>query len=136
MAITPFAKVSDYEDRYGEVENPTQILTLLTDATAFISEYPGFNMLDSTSDGYDLQQANLKRVCCSVVRRALSAGPWTGLSNVSQGADGYNASLSVANPTEDFYLTSQERKALGISGSVIGTVYAAIHGPCGGVIWP
>lgn len=47
---------------------------------------------------------------------------WSGLSNVSQGAGGYNASATVANPGEDFYLPKGDRLALGIGRARIGAV--------------
>lgn len=136
MAITPFATLDDYEARYGDPSEPEQVTTLLSDATAFIMGTPGFSQLASDDAGYELQQANLNRVCCAVVHRALSAGQWAGMSSVSQGADGYSASVSLANPTEDFYLTKQEKRTLGIFGAQVGTIGAAIHDGAGDVIWP
>lgn len=122
-AVTPFATVEDYEARYGEVEDRDRVETLLGDATAFIAEYKGFTLLGPGDAGYDLQQANLVRVTCAVVHRALSAGELAGLSSYSQTAVGYSASVSVANPTEDFYLTKSDRKALGIGGGRIGQTW-------------
>lgn len=118
--MEPFATVEQYEARYGDVEDQKQVETLLGDASAFIAAQPGFSLLGPNDDGYDLQQANLVRVTCAVVHRSLSAGDFTGLSSVSQGAGGYTATVNVYNPGEDFYLTKAERRTLGIGGGRIG----------------
>lgn len=118
-----FATVKDYEDRYGDVNDTERIGTLLTDASVFIAAQPGFTLRESDN----LQAANLVRVTCAVVHRALSAGEWAGLNSVSQSGGGYSATVNVANPTEDFYLTKADRRALGFAGVRIGSISAAVH---------
>lgn len=122
-----FATVSDYEARYGEVDDREQVETLLGDASAFIAAQPGFRLLPEDDDGYALQQSNLVRVTCAVVHRSLSAGDWAGLSNASQTAGSYTASVTIANPAEDFYMTKAEKRSLGIAGSRIGTIGPVVH---------
>lgn len=134
--MEPFATVEDYEARYGEVEDRDRMETLLGDATAFIAGYPGFKQLGPGDAGYDMQWANLVRVACAVVHRSLSAGDLAGLSSYSEGGVGYTASVNVYNPSGDYYLTSAEKRALRIHGSTVGTIGAAIHAPCGEVVWP
>lgn len=118
-----FATVQDYEDRYGDVEDTAQLGVLLSDASAYIAAQPGFRLLGLDDDGYDLQQANLVRVTCSVVHRSLSAGDLAGLSSYSEGGVGYTASVSVANPSEDFYLTKSDKAALGIGAGRVGSTW-------------
>lgn len=130
--MTPFATVEDYEARYGEVEDRDRVETLLGDATSFIEAQPGFRY----DAGDFTQAANLTRICCAVVYRSLAAGDLAGLSSYSQGGVGYTASVNVYNPSGDYYLTSAEKRALGIHGSTVGTIGAAIHAPCGEVVWP
>ena len=114
--MTLFATVDDYVARYGEVDDPGRLAALLGDATAFIDSYPGF-----TFRGDDmLQAANLVRVCCSVVYRSLSAGDLAGVSSYSQGGVGYSASVTLSNPSGDFYLTASEKRSLGIGRGRIG----------------
>ena len=125
--MEPFATVSDYEARYGEVDDSEQVETLLGDASAFIAAQPGFRLLPEDDDGYALQQANLVRVTCSVVHRSLLSGDWAGFSNASQTAGNYTASVTIANPTEDFYMTKAEKRSLGITGGRIGTIEPAVH---------
>lgn len=121
--MKPFATVEDYEARYGDVDDQQQVKTLLGDASAFIAAQPGFRLLSSDDDGYDLQQANLVRVTCAVVHRSLSAGDLAGLGSYSEGGVGYTASVSVSNPAGDFYLTKAEKRALAIGGGRIGQTW-------------
>ena len=128
-----FATVQDYEDRYGDVEDTAQLGVLLSDASAYIAAQPGFEYADSTDPRYEVQWANLTRVTCSVVHRALSAGDLAGMSSYSEGGVGYTASVSVANPSEDFYLTKSEpllrvmwdadKAALGIGAGRVGSTW-------------
>ena len=111
-----FATVDDYIARYGEVEDPDRISVLLGDASAFIESQPGF-ILNPDSE---VQALALTIVTCSLVHRSQSAGAWAGLSNVSQGGDGYTASATVYNPSGDFYLTKQEKRPLGVGTGRIG----------------
>ena len=114
------ATVFDYEARYGEAEDPERLSVLLEDATAFVMAQPGVSLPGDSDACCSVMRANLTRVICAVVHRALSAGELAGLSSVSQGASGYTATVSVANPGEDFYLTKADRQALGIGVGRIG----------------
>lgn len=114
--MTLFATVDDYEARYGEAEDPDRISVLLGDASAFIEAQPGFTLNPDS----EVQALALTIVTCSLVHRSQSAGAWAGLSNVSQGGDGYTASATVYNPSGDFYLTKQEKRLLGVGTGRIG----------------
>lgn len=131
-----FATITDYESRYGEFDDSERLETLLGDASAYIAAQPGFLLLTEDDERYALQQANLVRVTCSVVHRSLLSGDLAGLNSYSEGGVGYTASVNVYNPSGDFYLTKAEKQALGIHGSMVGTIPAAIHAPCGEVVWP
>lgn len=122
--MTPFATVADYEARYGEVEDEARVSALLQDATNIIASQPGF----STRDCDETWWGVLETVTCAMVHRSMMAGSYAGLSNVSQGAGGYTASVSVYNPGGDLYLTRNEKRALGIGGARIGSVAPVIDG--------
>ena len=122
--MTPFATVEDYEARYGEVEDEARVSALLQDATNIIARQPGF--CDKNRD--DTWWVVLETVTCAMVHRSLMSGAYAGLSNVSQGAGGYTASVAVYNPGGDLYLTRNERRALGLGGARIGSVAPAIDG--------
>ena len=122
--MTPFATVEDYETRYGEVDDEARVSALLQDATNIIASQPGFS-----TDGRDeTWWGVLETVACAMVHRSMMSGSYAGLSNVSQGAGGYTASVSVYNPGGDLYLTRNERRALGIGGARIGSVAPYIAG--------
>lgn len=55
----------------------------------------------------------LKLVCCSMVARALQSGG-AGVSQESWGASPYSGSVTYANPSGDLYLTSFEKRLLGV----------------------
>ncbi|HJA28461.1 MAG TPA: phage Gp19/Gp15/Gp42 family protein [Candidatus Olsenella pullicola] len=114
--MTPFADVADYEARYGEVEDEARVSALLQDATNIIASQPGFEL----RDGDDTFIGVLETVACAMVHRSLMSGAYAGLSNVSQGAGGYTASVAVYNPGGDLYLTRNEKRALGIGCGRIG----------------
>ena len=114
--MEPFATAEDYETRYGEVEDEARVSALLQDATNVIASQPGFEL----RGGDDTFVGVLETVTCAMVHRSLMSGAYAGLSNVSQGAGGYTASVAVYNPGGDLYLTRNERRALGIGGGRIG----------------
>ena len=122
--MTPFATVEDYETRYGGVEDEARVSALLQDATNIIASQPGF----STCGRDETWWGVLETVTCAMVHRSMMSGSYAGLSNVSQGAGGYTASVSVYNPGGDLYLTRNEKRALGIGGARIGFVAPAIDG--------
>ena len=122
--MEPFATVEDYEVRYGEVEDEKRVSALLQDATNVIASQTGFAM----REGDDTWLGVLETVTCAMVHRSLMSGAYAGLSNVSQGAGGYTASVAVYNPGGDLYLTRNEKRALGIGGARIGSVAPVIDG--------
>ena len=122
--MTPFATAEDYEARYGKVDDEERISKLLQDATNIIASQPGFCDKDRDETWWGV----LETVTCAMVHRSMMAGSYAGLSNVSQGAGGYTASVSVYNPGGDMFLTRNEKKALGIGGARIGSVAPAIDG--------
>ena len=124
--MTPFATVEDYEARYGEVEDEARVFALLQDATNIIASQPGFAMRDD-----ETWYGVLETVTCAMVHRSMMSGAYAGLSNVSQGAGGYTASVAVYNPGGDLYLTRNEKRALGIGGARIGSVAPRICGRYG-----
>lgn len=114
--MLPYATVEDYEDRYGQVEDPLRLGTLLEDATALISGLAGVQCERPDC----AMEARLRSVCCSVVHRSLSAGDLAGMSNYSQTGVGYSASVTVSNPAGDMYLTATEKRLLGIGRARVG----------------
>jgi hypothetical protein len=114
MALTPFATLEDLTARYGWLDESQQARApqLLLDATALIMQAAASNGIDLSSPGDALAQS-LVAVTCSVVMRALTA-PSPGAKSYQQTAGPYSEMLSFEAPGGDLYLTSSERKRLGI----------------------
>lgn len=111
-----YATLDDYEARYGETDQPERVKVLLEDASALIDALPGFALRPD-----DLTQAaNLTRVTCSVAHRSMTSGDLDGVTQYSQTAVGYSAQLTYANPSGDLYITSQERRSLGLGVGRVG----------------
>lgn len=114
--MAAYATLDDYEARYGETDQPERVKVLLEDASALIDALPGFTLRPD-----DLTQAaNLTRVTCSVAHRSMTSGDLDGVTQYSQTAVGYSAQLTYANPSGDLYITSQEKRSLGIGAGRIG----------------
>ena len=117
--MEPFATVEDYEARYGAAEDGERLETALSDASAYIaSEMARAGVAVDLDD--EAQAAALTYVTCLLVNRVERSGMYAGLSNVSQGAGGYTASVSVYNPGGGFRLYAEERRMLGIGGGRVG----------------
>lgn len=86
---------------------------LIQDALDKIS----LNSVGSPSD------ATVRRVCCSMVIRAMSAGTdgVLGVTQSSWSASPYSASQTFSAPSGDLYLTAQERRELGQGVGRIGS---------------
>lgn len=105
----PFADPKDLQDRWfgmpEDLDN-TRLLVVLGDVSQFLLDiYP--QGVARSSD------QTLKRVVCSVARRALEApAELIGMESATETAGQVSLSLRPTNPHGDFYLTSMERKAL------------------------
>ena len=111
-----FATVDDLQKRWkalSDIEKP-RAETLLLDASAIISTMCAQSgiTIDKTDE---LQALNLNSITCEMVKRAmLSPLDQAPMSNYSQTAGSYSESGTFVNPTGDLYLTSNEKKRLGI----------------------
>lgn len=65
--------------------------------------------------------ANLEMVTVESVRRQMAA-PALPATQMSQGAGSYTASVQLANPSGDWYLTGAEKDLLGIGGCAVFSV--------------
>ena len=112
-----FASISDYEAKYGEVGDVCALQTWLDDATVHLTA-----LLGETLDPENATQtAALMTVCRDMAHRAYaSVAPGYGVTSYSQGANGFNESMSYANATGDLYLTKAERLLLGIGTQQVG----------------
>lgn len=101
-----FATVSDLQARWPDMPpgSHEHAATLLEDASQF--------MVDVVPSTVDARPGTRRRIVCAVVRRAMEA-PSEGMSQMSFVTGPFNVSQSPANPHGDFYLTRNEKRALG-----------------------
>lgn len=104
----PFATIGDMEDRWPDMPTGSASLVgvLLEDASQFI--------LDVCPSAAEASEATRKRIVCSVVRRTVDTdSDLIGLESVQNGSGPFQETRKALNPHGDFYLTAQEKKALG-----------------------
>ena len=115
-----FADVKDLESRWRVMDSAEKARAgiLLYDASAIISSAMASVGVE-VDDEDEIQEANLVRVCCAMVQRAMAQG-----DGEQQHAWGGNI---VTNPSGDLYLSKSDKKSLGIGRARIG--FASM---CGG----
>ena len=142
--MQPFASVTEYEARYGTVPDTQTLTECLEDATAMICA-----ALDAAGVDYSNPSTTyadrLMRVCRQIAHRAMDATPPAGgidapfgVSQATQSAGGYSLSYSFANPYGDLFITSAERRLLGIGGIHFSNMRPWItprRGRGGGLAW-
>ncbi len=128
--MDPFATVEEYRARYPDDETTDSVLlAVLLEATDLISAELDAHDIDY-SDPSETFTARLARICKSVTRRAVGASSGQdvpfGATQLSETAAQFSASVQLANPYGDLFLTEQERKSLGI-----GAAKACVVSPYG-----
>lgn len=116
-----FASLQDLEARLkggvapGDKERAE---VLLEDASALLVSLG----VDAMSEDLTLLD-NAKRVCCSMVARSLNASTdMMGVTQMSQTAGPYTMSFTPSNSGGDLYLTSMEKKSLGIGRAKVYSI--------------
>lgn len=126
----PFATVDDLKARWPDfpVGAETHATVLLEDASQFI--------LDTVPTAGDAAAATRRRIVCAVVKRSMeaAAADTAGFESVQESTGPFSFGGKPVNPNGDFYLTKQERKALGDGaqrafGIAIGGAAASPHVP-------
>lgn len=110
-----FATVKDLEQRWRVMDSAekSRAGVLLQDAAAIITaamQRSGVKLDEKN----ETQAANLVRVSCAMVQRAMAQG-----DGEQEHAWGGNL---VTNPSGDLYLSKADRKSLGIGGARIGVL--------------
>lgn len=108
-----FATVNDLESRWRTMDasEKKRAAILLEDAAAIIAASLEQSGVEVAEDD-EIQAANLVRVSCAMVQRAMAQG-----DGEQEHAWGGNI---VANPSGDLYLSKADRKSLGIGRGRIG----------------
>lgn len=111
----PFATPDDLASRWRELGDGDRkrAETLLGDASAMLATEMG--RCGVRIDEEDEVQASLLcLVCCSMVRRAMASETYADVKSKSLTAGPYSGQVTFANPTGNMYITSDERRLLGI----------------------
>jgi hypothetical protein len=117
--MTDYATVADIEKRLGRSLSPEEqekATAFIRDATVYIRAQAG---IPAPAPAYMTEL--LRTICCAVVLRSFQATAF-GVSSVQQTAGPYSENFSFANPSGDLYLTSAEKKMLGIGKQKIGSI--------------
>lgn len=110
-----FATVKDLESRWRALNGnePKQAEALLFDAAAIITSAMNQSGIAIDEDD-EVQAANLVRVSCAMVQRAMAQGD-------GEQSHAWGGNL-VMNPSGDLYLSKADRKSLGIGRMRVGFV--------------
>lgn len=124
--MDPFASVEEYRDRYpNDAVEDTALAECLMDATDLILSELDDPDVEERRGRDEAFARRLRRVCRTVAHRALGGGDGTevpfGATQLNETADVFSASVQLANPYGDLFLTEQERRSLGI-GAQMGRV--------------
>lgn len=104
----PFATLQEFKDRWPDfpVGADAHATVLLEDASQFI--------MDTVPTAGAASPSTRRRIVCAVVRRAMpDADGMDGMESIQQSGGPFSVTMKPANPAGDFYLTKQEKKALG-----------------------
>lgn len=117
-----FATTDDLQARWRTLTEDELAMAVveLLDATAFIAgQLSKYDVAIDPSD--EIQEQNLKRVTCDVVRRSMSprldsaqGTPLAPFTESTVTADVFTESYKYANPLGDYYLTAADKQSLGI----------------------
>lgn len=107
-----YATVEELEERWRDLPETEKgkAAVLLEDAAA---------ILDAELERCGLKPEGrtdkLRYVSCQMVRRAMASGADAGdYASLSRTAGSFNEQVTFANPSGDMYLTSNERRLLGV----------------------
>lgn len=124
----PFATVDDLEAAWRPLAEAERA------RAAKLLEYAERRIRAMLPEGWDERPgiaANLEPVTVESVRRQMAAGS-VPVTQMSQGAGSYTASLQLANPAGDWYLKADEKELLGIGCCSIS--FASMEGGLDGCV--
>lgn len=123
-----YAKAEDYRKMHpGDTLTDERLNLLLETASVQLRREFARKGQSIQSPDEDLA-ADLRSVCIAMVHRSIIAEETGPYSQMSQTAGPYTASATLANPNGDMYLTSTERKRLGLTGGSMYTIRPKIEG--------
>ena len=129
----PMATVDDLKARWQgfPVGADDWAEILLEDASQFI--------IDMVPEAVDASESTRRRVVCAVVRRSMAASETgdadAGMESYSETTGPFQNTWKFVNPNGDFYLTGNEKRALGhgkqkaFSVNIAGDRFGSLHTP-------
>lgn len=120
----PAVSLSDYTSRYGTPADESRTEALLADAADLVvSLYErrhGAAWIEGEHPEFDRSFAS---VCCAAVHRAVDVpSAFAGASQYQQTAGSYSASVTLANPSGDIYVSRSDLRRLGLSGCRVRSI--------------
>jgi hypothetical protein len=113
--MTAFAEVTDIETLTGKTftESESARVEMLIEMAS--AKLVSFVHIDEDDEH---QAETLHNICCAMVARAYGNGDTTlnGVTQQSMTAVGFTQQYSYSNPSNDLYLTADEKRELGIKG--------------------
>ena len=106
--LEPFATVDELKQRWPDFPAgaDAHAAVLLADASQY--------MVDNYPCTLSAKAATRRRIVCAVVRRAMpQGGIAAGITQVTGTTGPLSYTATAANPSGDFYLTKEEKRALG-----------------------
>lgn len=117
-----FATINDLQDRWKllEPDQITKASVRIFDASAMITRMLSKSGVKITKD--EVQVANLRYVTCAVVQRSLASENAVPYTQMTESVGDYSNSYTLPGANGDMYLTSAEKKMLGIGGFSTGSI--------------
>lgn len=105
--VEQFATLQELIERWPDfpIGAEDHASVMLADASQFI--------VDTVPSALTASVSTRRRIVCAVVKRAMASGDMTGNESVQFGTGPFQMTAKPTNPHGDFYLTKQERRALG-----------------------
>lgn len=106
-----YATIEELEERWRDLSESEKkrAAALLEDAALILDAE--LERCGLKSEG---RTDKLRYVSCEMVRRTMQSGEYGAVSSVSRTAGSFNEQISPYNPSGDMYLTSNERRLLGV----------------------
>lgn len=107
-----YATIEELEERWRDLSESERkrAAVLLEDAAAILDAELERRHLPSEG-----RTDKLRYVSCQMVRRAMAATAEGDYTSISRTAGSFTEQFNPANPSGDMYLTSNERRLLGVS---------------------
>lgn len=119
-----YATIDDYKKRFGEPADKARCEQLLQDASTLIDAFTG-----KAEEGFEGKfPPAYTVVCCEVAHRAIATpAELLGVNNYTKSAVGYSETFGYSNPNGDLFLSSTQKRMLGVGKARIGALRPEVH---------